>query len=69
MPAKSQAQRAYIYATKGKKWAKAHGFDNPGKLPARVKRKGKLKVKKKAKAKPRKRKKAKKKGRPRRSMY
>ena len=37
MPAKSQAQRAFIYATKGKKWAEAHHFDNKGKLPARAK--------------------------------
>lgn len=32
-PAKSQAQRAFIYATKGAKFAKAHHFDNKGKLP------------------------------------
>lgn len=37
-PAKSQAQRAYIFAVKGKKWAKAHHFDNKGKLPARAKK-------------------------------
>ena len=37
MPAKSQAQRKWAFAVKGKKWAKAHHFDNKGKLPARVK--------------------------------
>lgn len=36
MPAVSQAQRAYLFATKGPAWAKAHHFDNKGKLPARV---------------------------------
>jgi hypothetical protein len=36
MPAKSEAQRKFIYATKGAKFAKAHHFDNKGKLPARV---------------------------------
>lgn len=44
MPAKSQAQRKFIYATKGAKFAKAHHFDNKGKLPAKAK--GKVKVKK-----------------------
>ena len=39
MPAKSQAQRAYLYANKGAAWVKEHGFDNPGKLPKRVKKK------------------------------
>ncbi len=37
MPAKSQKQRAFIYATKGPAFAKAHHFDNPGKLPKYVK--------------------------------
>ena len=37
MPAKSQAQRAYLNATKGHAWVKAHHFDTKGKLPARVK--------------------------------
>ncbi len=43
MPAKSQAQRKFLNATKGHAWVKRHGFDNKGKLPARVKgkRKGK----------------------------
>ncbi len=36
MPAKSQAQRAFIYATKGKAFAEAHHFDNKGKLPEHV---------------------------------
>jgi hypothetical protein len=36
MPAVSQAQRAFLFATKGAAWAKRHHFDNPGKLPARV---------------------------------
>ncbi len=44
MPAKSEAQRRYLNATKGHAWVKAHDFDNSGKLPARVK----PKVKKKA---------------------
>jgi hypothetical protein len=39
VPAKSQAQRRYIYATKGKAWAKKHHFDNKGKLPRKVKKK------------------------------
>ncbi len=44
MPAKSEAQRKYIYAVKGKKFAAAHGFDNKGKLPSRIgKKKGKKK--------------------------
>lgn len=38
MPAKSEAQRAWAYGVKGPKWAKAHHYDNPGKLPARVKK-------------------------------
>ena len=37
MPAKSNAQRRFIYGVKGKKFAEAHGFDTKGKLPARVK--------------------------------
>lgn len=36
MPAESQAQRAFLYATKGAAWVKQHGFDNKGPLPARV---------------------------------
>ena len=44
MPAKSQAQRKWAFGVKGAKWAKAHHFDNPGKLPKRVKPKGKKKT-------------------------
>lgn len=40
MPAESQAQRAFLYATKGAAWVKRHGFDNKGKLPEHVKKKG-----------------------------
>lgn len=45
MPAKSQAQRAWIYANKGAAFAKAHGFDNKGKLPAHVGKKKRKKSK------------------------
>lgn len=45
MPAKSTAQRKYLNAKFGHEWVKAHGFDNKGKLPARVK--GKRKARKK----------------------
>lgn len=41
MPAKSQKQREFIYATKGPAWAKKHHFDNKGKLPKTAKKKGK----------------------------
>lgn len=47
MPAKSQAQRAYLNSKFGHKWVKEHGFDNKGKLPAHAGKSGK---KKKAKA-------------------
>ena len=46
MPAKSQAQRALLNAKFGHKWVKEHHFDNPGKLPAHVKKKPKKKRKK-----------------------
>ena len=36
MPAVSQAQRAYLNATKGHAWVKAHHFDNRGTLPKHV---------------------------------
>lgn len=39
MPAKSAAQRGWVYGVKGKKWAEAHHYDNPGKLPAKVAKK------------------------------
>lgn len=38
MPAKSQAQRGYLFAHFGANWVKAHHFDNKGKLPAHVKK-------------------------------
>jgi len=38
MPAKSQAQRGYLYATKGEAWVKKHHFDTKGKLPEHVQR-------------------------------
>lgn len=37
MPAKSQAQRAFLNQKFGHQWVKLHHFDNPGKLPAHVK--------------------------------
>lgn len=37
MPARSQAQRAYLNSKFGHAWVKKHGFDNKGKLPARSK--------------------------------
>ena len=36
MPAQSEAQRRFIYGNKGAAFAKAHHFDNAGKLPERV---------------------------------
>jgi hypothetical protein len=41
MPARSQAQREMLNARFGHAWVKTHGFDNKGKLPARVKPKAK----------------------------
>lgn len=35
MPSVSEAQRKFLYANKGKAWAKLHHFDNKGKLPKR----------------------------------
>lgn len=46
MPAKSQAQRAYLNAKFGHDWVKAHHFDNPGKLPMHKKRKKRIVPKK-----------------------
>lgn len=37
MPARSQAQRAYLNANFGHDWVKKHGFDNKGSLPAHAK--------------------------------
>ena len=39
MPAKSQAQRAYLMIHFGKDWMRRHDFLNRGKLPAHVGRK------------------------------
>jgi hypothetical protein len=36
MPAVSQAQREALNAKFGHAWVKRHGFDNKGKLPARL---------------------------------
>lgn len=38
MPAKSEAQRKYLYARFGANWVKKHHFDNPGKLVKKVKK-------------------------------
>lgn len=45
MPAKSEAQRRYLRATKGDAWVKRHHYDNEGKLPERVKKKPRRKKK------------------------
>jgi hypothetical protein len=37
MPAESQSQRRWAFGVKGPAWAKEHHFDNPGKLPEKVK--------------------------------
>jgi len=41
MPAVSQKQRAFLFATKGEAWVKRHHFDNKGKLPTYASRKRK----------------------------
>ncbi len=46
MPAVSQAQRAYLNATKGHAWVKRHHYDNKGPLPAHVGSKGTTAAKK-----------------------
>jgi len=33
MPARSEQQRKWAFAVKGEKWARAHHYDNKGKLP------------------------------------
>ena len=38
MPAKSQAQRAYLNMKFGHEWVKRHHFDNRGVLPAHIHR-------------------------------
>ena len=43
MPARSQAQRNFIYAKFGSAWAKKHHFNNKGKLPKHTKKRGKKK--------------------------
>ena len=53
MPAKSEAQRRYLNRRFGHQWVVAHGYDNAGKLPAKV---GRGKVKKKTLKKGRKKK-------------
>lgn len=45
MPAKSEAQRRYIYGVRGAKFAKRHHFDNKGKLPAKAGKKKASKTK------------------------
>jgi hypothetical protein len=44
MPAKSEAQRKLLNAKFGHEWVKEHGFDNKGKLPARLHKKKKSKA-------------------------
>lgn len=46
MPAVSTKQRKWAFGVKGEKWARAHHFDTPGKLPASASKK-KAKAKKK----------------------
>lgn len=38
MPARSEAQRRYLYAHFGSAWVHKHHFANKGKLPKRVSR-------------------------------
>jgi hypothetical protein len=38
MPARSQAQRAYLHSKFGAGWVKRHHYDNKGKLPQRAAR-------------------------------
>lgn len=39
MPAVSQKQRAFLFATKGAAWVRRHHFDNKGKLPLYARKK------------------------------
>jgi len=48
VPAVSQKQRAFLFATKGPAWVKAHHFDNKGKLPTYVRSKRKRRAAKRA---------------------
>jgi hypothetical protein len=41
MPAKSQKQRAWAFGVMGPSWAKAHHFNNKGKLPKTSRKKKK----------------------------
>jgi len=36
MPARSEAQRRYLFMKFGAAWVRAHHFDNKGMLPARL---------------------------------
>lgn len=47
MPARSQAQRAFLNARFGHAWVKRHGFDNRGKLPAHARREALKRLRKK----------------------
>lgn len=47
MPAKSQAQRAYLNMKFGHDWVRKHHFANKGPLPAHVAKKGGKKKKSK----------------------
>ena len=38
MPAVSEQQRKWAFAVKGEKWARAHHYDNKGKLPPHAKK-------------------------------
>jgi len=38
LPSVSSQQRRWAFGVKGAAWARAHEFDNPGKLPRRVKK-------------------------------
>jgi hypothetical protein len=40
MPAKSQKQRAWAFASKGAGWARSHHFNTKGRLPKSAKNKG-----------------------------
>lgn len=40
MPARSQAQRRYLNARYGHAWVRRHHFANRGRLPARVRKRG-----------------------------
>lgn len=49
MPAKSEAQRRFLNHAFGHLWVKEHGFDNRGKLPAKLTPKRKKPARGKAK--------------------